>query len=309
MSYLAVQKLNSTWIINNLPFGAAIASTFVIDVNKNVGTTNIRTIQPTPVGLMFAYKDNVYLFQSTSQIIPIGDPISYILKQSDLSNACAVYHDEHYKLSFYCSNYAGTSGHNNVEFWLDLKKMKQAQGKPDWKGPMLGRNIDFNEIEQLTGDGVVQNLTRDRVCVDSLNNYYFKTDIIPNPTDTVINDFSTAVTSTLETKDYRIKEQDNDSNKVFTTTLWKVRTNLTSGSPLSSTITTYIEGVLADTKTLTFAGLATTNFDDQPQKYSLEFPSQVNRGRTVRKIFTTTSRVGICGFKLYYRTEKRKLGT
>lgn len=307
-SFLVVTKKNSCWILENLPTSFS-APTFLVEISKTVGSPQGRTIIHTEIGTIFASTQNVYLVKGGGDPVPIADPISAILKQSDLSLACAAYHDEQYKLSFYSSLYPGTAGFNNVEFWLDLKKMKQAQGKPDWKGPMLGRAIDFTEVENLTGDGTVQNLTRDRVCVDRQNIRVFKADVLPLETDTVINDFSTPVTSMLETKNYRVQEKDNNWLKLFTMCLWKIRTNLVSSPQLSATVTTYVDNVQADSQAIKFTGLAATNFDDQPQVYTMEFPTGRYRGRTIRKVFSTTQRVGICGLTLYYKPERRRIGS
>lgn len=307
-SFLVITKKNSTWIVQNLPFAGATNSDLV-QLSKSIGCPQGRGLVQTPLGVMYPSVDNVYMVKDGGGPVPIADPISFILKQSDLSQCTASYHDEQYKLSFYSSLFPGTAGYNNVEYWLDLKKMKQSQGKPDWKGPMLGRNIDYEEIENLTGDGTVYNLTRDRVCVDRQNLRLFKADVLPAPTDTQVFDFGVAVTSILESKDYRVQEKDNNYNKLFTGTLWKVRTNCVAGSPLQATIQTFVEGIQTDSQTLNFTGLAATAFDIQKQTYTREFPSTRYRGRTVRKIFTTTQRVGIAGFRLEYTVEKRKLGT
>jgi hypothetical protein len=308
-SFLVITKKNSTWILENLPVFSIATPTFLIQVSKTVGTPSGLSLTQSPVGVLFAHTENVYMVKGGGDPVPIGDPISYILKQSDLSRAVGVYHDEQFKLSFYCPLYAGTVGYNNVEFWLDIKKMKQSQGKPDWKGPMIGRSVDYCEVENLTGDGVVYNLTRNRTCVDRLNQVVYTADVIPAESATQVFDFSTPVTSLMETKDYRVKEADNDWNKLFTRTLWKVRTNCVSGSPLAATVVSWVEGVQQDSKTVNFSGLAAVNFDDQPQVYTMEFPTSRYRGRTIRKIFSTTQRVGIGGFRLYYQPERRRIGS
>lgn len=315
-TFLFVTKKNSCFLLENLPVvntdsaGAATTwpTTFLQRISKSVGTPQGRTIIHTPIGLIFAAVDNVYLCRGGGAPQPVGDPLMFILMQSDLSQASAVYHDQQYKLSFYNSNWPGTSGYNNVEFWLDVRKMNETQGKPDWKGPMIGRQIDYDEVENLTGDGTVYNLTRDRVCVDRENMRVYKTDIIPAETDTTVYDFTTAVESLIETKYYRVTPKDDNWNKLFTRTYWKVRTNCVSASPLSATEQTYVDGTLVDTQTLSFSGQASVNFDDQPQSVSVNFPTTRYRGRVIKKIFSTNQRIGIGGFELFYIVERRRLG-
>jgi hypothetical protein len=308
--FFALVKKNSTWVLENLPT-TFTSQTFTTQISKSVGTPQGRTIAYTPIGIIFAAVDNVYLIKGGTEPVPVGDPISFILKGADLSKATAAYHDEQYKLSFYHSDWSGTTGYNNVEFWLDIKKMKQSQGKPDWKGPMVGRQIDYDEVENLTGDGTVYNLTRDRICVDRQNVRVFKTDIIPAPTDTQVLDFATPVTTILETKDYRVQEQDNNWNKIFTRTYYKTRCNASSGSPLSVTENTYVGGQLVDTQSVSMSGLAATNFDDQPQIVYPVFPSSAPTlpyvGRTIRKVLTTNSRIAYGGIELFYRVIKRRI--
>lgn len=310
-SFLTITKKHSTWILENLPTDFT-KPTFLIQVSKAVGTPQGRTIIQTPIGVIFTHVDNVYLVKGGSDPVPIGDPISLILKDCDISLASSSYHDEQYKLSLYNPNYSGTAGFNNVEYWLDIKKMKQSQGRPDWKGPMVGRQIDFQEIENLTGDGTIYNQTRDRVCVDAENLRVFKADVIPAETDTQILDFATPVTVILESKDYKVQEQDNNWNKIFTRTYVKTRSNHTQGSPTSLQEKTYVDGVLIDTQNVAIYGTAgVVNFDDEPQTVFPIFPSiaatGAYTGRTLRKVYTCIDRIGFGGLELFYRVIRRRI--
>jgi hypothetical protein len=126
-----------------------------------VGCNAPRTMQWTPKGTIYLGIDRqVYLlpFESSTPI-PIGDKIrSNIggvegvekIPAAQISNACAVYHDGYYKLSFTPSGGAI----NDTQFWLDVNRMFQDESgfAGPWYGPMIGENISVFAIQAGNGD-------------------------------------------------------------------------------------------------------------------------------------------------------------
>jgi hypothetical protein len=304
-SHLLITKQNSLYIIKRLPLGSTADPLYTL--SAKVGCVGGDTIVNTPVGTIITAVDNIYLVRESGEPVPVGDPISIVLKGGDLTRAQAVYHDEQYKLSLYHSDHTGDSDYNNVEWWLDIKKMKQLKGQPNWSGPMIGRAVDYSFVEDLSGDGASYNTGSTRYAVDVENIRLYKVDVAPAAADTQILDFATAVTSLLETKDYQIAEEDKNWNKLLTRFYWKIRTNKLVGSPLSATEVTWVEGIQQESKTVSFYAEASAGFDSQPQKVTASFPQGRYRGRTVRKRLSTTDRVGIGGFAVFYKIERRRI--
>lgn len=305
-SRLVLTKKNSLWLFRDLPTSGSSASP-AQNLSGKAGSVGGFTIVNTPIGTIVAAVDNVYLLRESGEPIPVGDPISYILKGGDLTRAVAEYHDEQYKLSFYHPDYPGTSGYNNVEFWLDIKKMKQMQGRPDWKGPMVGRSVDYSMVEDLDADGLSYNTASSRFCVDRENIRLFRADVAPEDSDTQILDFATPVTSLFETKDFQISDEDKNWNKLHTRTYWKVKTNKLSADPLEATEVTWMDGIQVESKSIEMYASAAGGFDSQPQKVFSFFPVGRPRGRTLRKRISTTDRIGIGGFSVFYRIERRRI--
>ena len=82
---------------------------------------------------------------------------------------------------------------------------------------------------------------------------------------------------------------------------------LTRPSPFGPPPQCWVDGVQVESKTITADGLAATTFDGQPQKVFSYFPPSRYRGRTLRKRLQTTDRVGIGGFSLFYKVERRRI--
>jgi hypothetical protein len=298
-SKLLVTKKNSMTLVDELPDTLTDAVSAPNTLSAKAGCIVGDTIANTPIGTIVASSDNVYLLRESGEPIPLGDSISAVLRTGDLSRATATYHEEQYKLSFYHSDYSGTSTYNNVEFWLDIRKMKQLQGKPGWVGPMIGRQVDDSYVEDMDGDA-----TGDvRYAVDSQNLRFYKCDVIPSASETQVLDFATPVTSLFETKDYQISDQDKNWNKLLIRTYWKTKINKAS---LSCTEVTYMDGSQFESKTITFTG-STGAFDDKPLSVVSFFPTGRPRGRTVRKRISTTDRIAIGGFSLNYKVERRRI--
>lgn len=306
---LVVGKRTSFWMISSLPVAdsGSLPQIFLNNVTRKAGCAAHRSFVNTPIGLISAAFDNVYVLRDSGEPTPLGDPIRNILRGADLSRAVASYHDSQYKLSFYHPDYPGAAGFNNVEFWLDVNKVKILQGQPDWKGPMVGRQIDGQIIEDLEGDGLTYDTSRDRVCIDRENVRVFKADVIPLQTDEVIYDFATPVQCRLESKDFEVSDQDNNWNKVLKRSYWKARVVNTIGSPLQATEETYADGVLVGTQTVQFIGQTLVDFDKQPLILNRVFPVGRPRGRTFRKVLTTNGRIGIGGFAINYQVERRRI--
>lgn len=308
-SKLAISTKNTLSLLDKVPTysatGVLTASTLRV-LSRKVGSIGQDTFVHTPMGTIFCGVDDVYILRDDGEPMPIGQNLYGLLKGADLARAQAVYHDQHYKLSFYHSDYAGTAGYNNVEVWLNTKKM-MAKKSEDWVGPMVGRSVNFSFVEDRAGDGLTYNTARDRLCVDRQNKRVFKADVEPLETESAVLDFAAAVTSIIETKDMPISQQDNNWNKLLLRTYWKIRTNKLSTAPLSITELTYLDGVLTETKTLTASKTSSLNFHSEPLQLVRAFPLGRQRGRTVRKKISTTGRIAVAGFQINYAVEKRRI--
>jgi hypothetical protein len=271
-----------------------------------VGSVGHATFVNTPLGTIFCGVDDVYLLRAEGEPMPIGQNLYGLLRGADLSMAQACYHDKHYKLSFYHSDFPGDADYNNVEVWLNISKMI-AKKSEDWVGPMIGRSVNYMFVEDRAGDGLSYNSARDRMCVDRENLRVFKADVEPTETETQVLDFATPVTQIFETKDLPISQQDNNWNKLLMRSYWKVRTNKASATPLSFTEVTFIDGISADSKAVTAYRKSTTMFHEEPLQLVRVFPTGRLRGRTIRKRLTTTDRVAIAGFQINYAVEKRRI--
>ena len=308
ISQLVISKRNGTWILTNLPIatGGALPQTFMTNLSGKVGGIH-KTMVHTTIGLISASYENIYLIRHAGEPAPLGDSVSSILKEAQMETAVATFHDDQYKLSFYHPGFSGTPGFHNVELWLDINKMKAVKGVPSWKGPMVGRSINYTYVEDLEGYGPSYNTARTRIAVDRENIRVFKADVDSNPTDTQVLDFLNPVETILETKDMPISDADKNWNKLIKRQYWKVRTNKIEGDPLLATEETWIDGVQVESKEVLFFGLPTTDFKDQPLKITNVFPSGRLRGRTLRKILKTSDRIAIGGFTTFYQIERRRI--
>lgn len=308
ISQLTISKRNSVWLLSNLPVADSglLPQTFSTNLSRQVGGIH-QTYVNTPIGLIVASFENVYLLRGSGEPIPIGDAIAPLLQAGDMKLAVACYHDEHYKLSFYSPEIGDDDSYNNIEMWLDIRKMKAMKGQPSWKGPMVGRAVDYTFVEQLADGLPSYSDARDRVAIDRKNIRIYKADVIPEHYETVIYDFNLPVESKLETKDYEISSQDDNWNKLIKRTYWKCRVRNTEASPLKATEETYIDSELADTKELSMYGVSGVEFDKQHIKTNPFFPTKRIRGSSVRKVLTTNERIGIGGFVLHYQVERRRI--
>lgn len=135
----------------------------VVGGAESVGCISPRTIISTPKGTIFLGNDRqVYILPfGTSRIVPIGHKIISqsqailgieSIPLSQLSKACAVYHEGFYKLAFAVSG--GTS--NTYQYWLDVDRMEvddRGHYGP-WYGPMTGMVFScFTKQDGASDDG------------------------------------------------------------------------------------------------------------------------------------------------------------
>ena len=127
----------------------------------SVGCNAPWTMCWTPAGSMYLGRDKqVYLVPfKTNTPIPVGHKITsrhpfYTgiekIPVNQIENACAIYHDGFYKLSF-----AGPGQTiNNTQYWLDINHIKQDENGlyGPWYGPMLGQNISVFATQNGPGD-------------------------------------------------------------------------------------------------------------------------------------------------------------
>lgn len=309
LSQLVISSKGSLSILSRVPTysdAGALTESTLKNLSRKVGCVGHSTFVNTPLGTIFCGVDDVYLLRAEGEPMPIGQNLYGLLRGADLSMARACYHDKHYKLSFYHSDYAGDADYNNVEVWLNISKMI-AKKSEDWVGPMVGRSINYTFVEDRAGDGLSYNSARDRLCVDRENRRVFKADVEPAEADTAILDFASAVTSILETKDLPISQQDNNWNKLLMRSYWKLRTNKASGTPFSFTEVTHIDGIQVESKAVTASRTSSALFHTEPLQLVRVFPVGRLRGRTIRKKLSTTDRVAIAGFQVNYAVERRRI--
>lgn len=132
----------------------------IFPLATSVGCNTPRTMQWTPQGTIYLGTDGqVYILPfKSSTPIPIGNKIRSNqtgiegiedIPNSQIQNACAVYHDGYYKLSITQSGQTK----NNVQFWLDVNRLHQDEERlwGPWYGPMLGMSISV--FANLNGHG------------------------------------------------------------------------------------------------------------------------------------------------------------
>ena len=321
-SHLVTAKKNLLWILSSIPdvtSGVLDKATNRV-LSKKVGGYH-KTFANTPIGLIVAGNDNVYLLRDDGEPNPVGQGISKILKGANMTKAVAVYHDKHYKLSFSHADYSGyVSGHNNVEMWLNINKIIETKGGEDWVGPMIGRGVDSCFVEDHSGDGSTYNTASTRWCVDTYGGTagtgrIFKADVAPAESDATVYDYGsflgetyTPVTCILSSKDLDISKGDNNWNKILKRFYVKVRSNWTSAAANSATHTIYANGVSNSAVDFTSSiGNNAGNFSEKVLDLVGLFSATRLRGRTFRLVFTFTKRIAIGGFQINYQVERRRI--
>ncbi len=323
LSQLVTLKKNACWIMNRLPTyenGVPNVSSLTNRIlSKKVGGYHF-SVANTPIGTIVAGQDNVYLLREDGEPTPIGQGISNILIDADMSNAVACYHDRHYKLSFSHPNYNGYEGgaHNNIELWLNINKMIEMKGGEDWVGPMVGRGVDWVFVEDKDGDGDAYRLSRDRYAVDNFEGIgrIYRADVLPLINEDSIYDVKVtegdletrAITAAIETKDMDITTQDNNWSKLLKRFYIKCRTNWVATTNASANVTIFTDGILSGDKDFGLdVGNSAGNFFDRSLRLIRIFPVGRLNGRTFRFRFTFTKRVAIGGLQINYQVVRRRL--
>jgi hypothetical protein len=298
ITQLIVGKQSSSWLTTSLSGGS------LTNLSRKAGIVSHQSIVNTPIGTIFAATDNVYLMRQSGEPTPIGSEISVILSRSDLTRAVAVYHDQQYKLAFYDPNEGGNPDYNNVEYWLDIRKMKILQGQASWKGPMIGRIPDYSLVEDYAPDGISYDVARDRLMVDKQNRLIINADTVSLDSDDEITDLGVQVECEIETADFTIAQQDNNWNKLITRFYLKAKTN---AKKVVIEEETWTDGVLRETKDINIFKATDNGFEEQPFITRSFFPKTRIRGRTLRKVLRFSARAAIAGFALLYRIERRRI--
>lgn len=326
LSQLVVTKKSATWIMNSLPSVSSGALTGFSNriLSKKVGGFHL-TFVNTPIGLLMAGPDNVYLLREDGEPTPMGQGISELLKAANMEKAVACYHDKHYKLSFSHPDYSGYQGgeHNNVEMWLNINKVIENKGREDWVGPMIGRGVDYVFVEDQAADGIAYDAARSRYVVDKYasTGRIYRADVLPSANDDTLYDMKTtdgdasnlAVTSILETKNFDITQQDNNWNKLLKRFYIKLRSNWVAPTApatnaAAATHEVFMDGSSAGTVNFgsDVGDSGAASFYTRPLRLIGLFPPSRLRGRTIKFKFTFTKRIAIGGIQVNYQIERRR---
>ncbi len=116
-------------------------------------------------GPVYVGQDNVYLFQTSNDVVPIGDSIKDIIKSltpTQLKNVVAVYHNEDVKIGY------ATNVNIDRELWLRLRYTSGGLNKY-WTGP--------HELKEYQGEATILNFdTQNNVRVSYLDSDIFLRD-------------------------------------------------------------------------------------------------------------------------------------
>jgi hypothetical protein len=169
-SWFIAGKKTTAWTGSDIADPVAGISASLQQLSGRVGCGAYRTMQSTPIGMIFLGSDgDVYLSRGSGEPRPIGTGIKPILEHLGADDALmrmctAVFHDNHWKL-FYPSS--STSTGNDAQLWLDLRT---ADGRGViWTGPHLGIGCgaqtvfvgdgdDYTRLGALAGSSVVAKL-------------------------------------------------------------------------------------------------------------------------------------------------------
>jgi hypothetical protein len=150
-TFLVGMKKNSAWMKDSFPDPVGGIGSPLEQLSGRVGTTAYRTLVQTKLGLIFLGSDgDVYLARGNGEPRSIGSSIKPLLEHLPASDALlqkctAVFHDNHYKLSYPSSS---GSTYNDAQLWADLRI---EDGSPiDWVGPHTGISVGAQVV--LVGD-------------------------------------------------------------------------------------------------------------------------------------------------------------
>lgn len=211
-------KKNGTWMIASVPdptanalaaalspqLGvAAYTGTPMQQISGRTGCVAYRTVIQTPIGTLFLGQDgNVYRISAIRDPLRIGwkiqNGLSHLVGNDAAMKLCtAVYHDNHYKLSYpSAAALLANPIINDSEFWADLRVDEESP--ITWVGPHQGRNIgpqvvlvgDSDDLSRLVADqGTVRTYT-----ADSISTY----------ADLAANGSAQAITAKIKSKIFRM---------------------------------------------------------------------------------------------------------
>ena len=154
-------KANSLWLLTANDLTPASIDARLDIISDVIGCVAWRTIQYTPIGVIFLGSDRqVYLISNEGQVIPIGHNIKSNrtevtgiegIQAASLDKPFAVYHDGFYKLFIP----GASTSYNTVQFWLDVERFHQHPRtgiSGPWYGPMLGQSISHAVVQNGPGD-------------------------------------------------------------------------------------------------------------------------------------------------------------
>lgn len=209
-SFMIAFKKNGTWMINSVPDPSPSAlagnlfyqsASTLTQVSGRTGCVAYRTVVQTPLGTVFlGTSGNVYLINRVAEPVKIGNKIQALLahlsEDDALMQKCtAVFHDNHYKLSYPSAAACLLSPVvNDSELWADLRTEGGRKGII-WVGPHAGRAIGSQTVS--VGDG--QDLTR-LVADDSAVRTMIADDI------STLQDLGVAITKKIQGKIHRFNE-------------------------------------------------------------------------------------------------------
>jgi|TARA_R100000049_G_C1954966_1_gene107572 hypothetical protein len=133
----------------------------IYPISLDIGVDAVKTAKWTPVGTMFLARDKkVYMLPfNTSTPVEISQKIisnlSYLegiegIEAGRIADACGVYHDGYYKLSF--SRDSVTA--NDTQFWLEVGRLSKdnRNAYQPWYGPMTGVGRSVFAVRRGPGD-------------------------------------------------------------------------------------------------------------------------------------------------------------
>ena len=309
---LLVAKLNTLFVFTDVPVYdgvndvAGVNQATMIQLSKKTGCANHKTICQTELGTILTSVDNVWLCRDSGEPQPIGQEISYLLRPEDPSIAIdttywsAVYHDGHYKLAY------STNGGSvpNQEIWLNLRKMKLQKGQPAWFGPMSGRNVQWQSVEERFEDTIVPK----RICVDVAGKNYYQADF-----ESTRQDFGADITYTMQPHIMPFKEV--NYNKLWTKLFYEMKVDSQMTFSEAVTMLSTSLGAVTQTNSRTvnpvvgYTGSTYANFVNNCRtKLYLFYPMGKQRGENLSLTWTYTGHIlfTIKAWTFYYTVEPRR---
>lgn len=192
-SFFLSFKKHGCWMKNTFPDPVSGVGSPMETLSGRVGTVAPNSIVSTPLGVIFLGTDAyMYLIRGGGEPFRVGGSVRPLLahlvgNDSLMSKVTAVYHDDHYKLS-YPSTSSATA--NDAQLWADLRTMDNSP--IIWTGPHTGINISSQIV--LNGEG--DDLSRIGAVVNQ------GTTAKLDDTSTY-QDLGTTVVSVLQTKTFR----------------------------------------------------------------------------------------------------------